>query len=52
MIVRALDWNWNVGRGQKVDELGEPQWKEKVTTLFFVFVARTKFKRIFGLRFV
>ena len=42
MIVRAalcaLDWNWNVGRAQKVDELGEPQWKEKVNALFFAFV--------------
>ena len=34
MIVRAalcaLDWNWNVGRPQKVDELGEPLWRVKV----------------------
>ena len=34
MIVRAalcaLDWNWNVGRPQKLNEFGEPQWKEKV----------------------
>ena len=33
-----LDWNWNVGRAQKVDDLGEPQWKEKVNALFFAFV--------------
>ena len=53
MIVRAalcaLDWNWNVGRAQRVDELGEPQWKEKVNTLFlfvclFLCKKRTKFK--------
>ena len=34
MIVRAslcaLDWNWNVGRPQKLDALGEPLWKVKV----------------------
>ena len=34
MIVRAslcaLDWNYNVGRPQKLDEYGKPLYREKV----------------------
>ena len=36
MIIRAilcaLDWNNNVNRPQKVDELGKPMFREKVST--------------------
>ena len=38
----ALDWNWNVDRPQKLDELGESQWKEKVRFVYFFFY------RLFG----
>ena len=38
MIVRAslcaLDWNSNVGRPHKLDELGKPLYREKVCILY------------------
>ena len=37
MIVRAsvcaIDWNWNVGRIQKVDEAGNLLYREKVMSV-------------------
>ena len=45
MIVRAalcaLDWNWNVDRPQKLDDFGEPQWKEKVNRFLYFFIYKT-----------
>ena len=52
MIIRAalcaLDWNWNVDRPQKLDELGEAQWKEKVQFVFFFFLDYSALYLFFG----